>query len=466
MVDLRPLLFVNALAAMLFATAGLAVHQRDFGDIAQAASQPETVVSTAAEKTWAEKIPSDIAAPDTQSSKDRFKEEVKQFRPTEDIPGESVEDAVLFVDQLTPEQQQERVQQEVSQEKSTQMLASLDTNPPPSTAQQAAAQASTTPAPVIEPKPALPKTGFLYIHSNVVKDKVVINGKSYGSSAVNAELPAGEYEVIVSKEGYKTWRSTIDVARGDRRSLSVTLDRITVVQYVDGVWKQGVVTGQGSYTGSDGTVYHGDFENKLFHGRGELKLADGTEYSGDWYEGRRHGEGTLSKPNGDSYTGEFRNDGFNGEGTLTLANGDIYTGYWVDGKLNGQGTFTAKDGTLYVGGFSENQYHGNGSLTLSDGTHYEGGFANGEFQGKGDLVYADGKKYSGQFFEGKFHGQGELKNPNGSSISGTFKFGKPFGMATLTTPEGEIFTARSSEPGVCYRLKSYRATQCPPMEGW
>ncbi|OZG71320.1 hypothetical protein BTA51_22040 [Hahella sp. CCB-MM4] len=459
MVDLRPLMFVNALAAMLLVTAGFAVHQRDIAPIDAAA--PSAGNTKPAES---HESPAQVAVKETQTAENKFVEELEQFRPTDDIPGESVEDAILFVDQLTPEQQQELSKQE----EAAHMVASTDSQTPPSVPQQSVQQALTAPqpAPVVQPKPELPKTGHLYIHSNVANDKVAINGRNYGSSAINAELPAGEYEVIVSKEGYKTWRSTVDLARGDRRSLSVTLDRITVVQYVDGVWKQGVVTGQGSYTGSDGTVYHGDFENKLFHGRGELILPDGTQYSGEWYEGRKHGEGTLSKSNGDSYTGEFRADAFNGEGTLTLANGDIYTGYWVDGKLNGQGTYTAKDGTLYVGGFSENQYHGSGSLTLPDGTHYEGGFANGEFQGKGELVYADGKKYSGQFFEGKFHGQGELKNPNGSSISGTFKFGKPFGMATLTTPEGEIFTARSSEPGVCYRLKSYRATQCPPLEGW
>jgi hypothetical protein len=59
-----------------------------------------------------------------------------------------------------------------------------------------------------------------------------------------------------------------------------------------------------------------------------------------------------------------------------------------------------------------------------------------------------------------------MLNPNGSKITGTFKDGKPFGKATLTTSEGEVFTARSSEPGVCYRLKSYRATECPKLEGW
>ncbi len=452
MVDLRPLLFLNALALMLLLTAGFAMHQPN-------SYAPLIAGTTAPPKT--EAALSAKAQPETPAPEKVTENPFKNFQPAEDMPEESVEEAILFVDQLPPEQQmQASGQQEADQ--------SMDTSNLPATTEAAKATPEENPvvAPVVQPKPEPPEKGSLYVHSNVANDRVQINGKNYGSSAVTVELAAGEYEVIVSKEGYKTWRSTVDVGRGDRRSLSVTLDRITTVQYESGVWKQGVVTGQGTYNSADGTVYRGDFLNKLFHGRGQLVLSNGTEYSGEWHEGRKHGLGSLSKSNGDNYTGEFRNDEFNGQGTLTLANGDIYNGYWVDGKLNGEGTFTSKDGTLYVGGFSENQYHGNGSLSYPDGTHYEGGFANGEFQGKGDLVYADGKKYSGQFFEGRFHGQGEMKNPNGSSISGTFKFGKPFGMATLTTPEGEIFTARSSEPGVCYRLKSYRATQCPPLEGW
>lgn len=67
---------------------------------------------------------------------------------------------------------------------------------------------------------------------------------------------------------------------------------------------------------------------------------------------------------------------------------------------------------------------------------------------------------------GKYYGAGELLNPNGGKITATFKDGKPFGQVRLTTPQGEVFTARTEQPGVCYRLKSYRATQCPPMTGW
>src|SRR5690554_7533850 len=83
-----------------------------------------------------------------------------------------------------------------------------------------------------------------------------------------------------------------------------------------------------------------------------------------------------------------------------------------------------------------------------------------------DVCSSDLKKYDGQYMEGKFHGKGLLRNPNGSSIEATFRHGEPYGQVRLTTAAGEIFTARSTEPGVCYREKSYRATQCPQLEGW
>ncbi len=478
MVDLRPLLFVNALALMLLVTAGFASLKTDQSpaSVATPVALPSIESSAPSNATDTTGSPALIALNETSQqptisllAQTDFSAEIEQFRGEDEISPTSIDDAILFMDQLTPEQQSRIAfsEPETVSKQETLVLASSDANQVKSLAKQTV-DAETKPVtqPKTAVKPKLPTTGTLVVRSNVVGDRVEINGKHHGSTALTKKLPPGDYEVVVSKNGYQNWRSNISLAAGDDRTLVANLKPVTIVQYESGVWRHGIVSGQGTYKGPDGSYYRGDFANKVFHGRGQLIMADKTEYSGEWMEGQKHGLGTLSKANGDSYTGEFRNDAFNGQGTLTLNNGDIYTGYWVDGKLSGQGTYTGKDGTLYVGGFSESQFHGNGSLTFPDGTYYEGGFANNNYQGKGTLVYADGKKYQGQFFEGKFHGQGELLNPNGSKISGTFKFGEPFGLATLTTPEGEVFTARSTEPGVCYRLKSYRATQCPPMEGW
>ena len=96
----------------------------------------------------------------------------------------------------------------------------------------------------------------------------------------------------------------------------------------------------------------------------------------------------------------------------------------------------------------------------------DGTWLGGVRTGDGTYQNRDGLKYEGHFVDGEFHGKGLLRNPNGSSIEATFRQGEPYGQVRLTTAAGEVFTARTTEPGVCYRDKSYRATQCPKLEGW
>lgn len=278
------------------------------------------------------------------------------------------------------------------------------------------------PRPDAQPQPAKPEptTARLVLRSNVVGDTVTINGREYGATRLDLELDPGRYEVTITKDGFKPWSQSVSLTAGQSKTLMGRLNPYTTVKYRDGTWIGGLKTGDGTYENSEGMRYEGHFEDGQFHG----------------------------------------------QGTLTRSNGDILTGQWADGKLNGHGSLTASDGTFYVGGFRQGEFHGQGSLTYPDGRHYEGEFSNGDFHGSGAEVFADGKKYEGEYIEGKFHGKGLLRNPNGSSIEATFKYGEPYGQVRLTTAAGEVFTARTTEPGVCYRDKSYRATQCPQLEGW
>ena len=318
----------------------------------------------------------------------------------------------------------------------------------------------------IPPAKAVITTGKLVVRSNVSDDTVLINGKPYGPTKLDLELIPGNYIVEVAKQGYQSWKTSVDIRRGTAQTINASLKQSTKVAYANGTWKNDIKTGEGHYHKEGKFEYNGSFVNSEFHGNGSIRYSNGMKYQGQWFEGKMQGKGTLTTTEGDTYIGELSDNKFNGEGTLTKATGDIYTGFWIDGVLNGQGTLTTKQGLLYVGGFADNLFHGNGSLTYPDGGHYEGSFSNGMFHGKGVETYVNGKKYVGQFIDGLYHGNGEILNPNGSKITGTFKDGKPFGKATLTTPEGEVFTARSSEPGVCYRQKSYRATECPELDGW
>lgn len=292
--------------------------------------------------------------------------------------------------------------------------------PPAAMATRTDAAPATQKKPAKQQQPQPPTQALLVLRSNVVGDQVTINGKEYGATRLDLKLEPGRYEVTISKPGFRPWNRTVALEAGNEMTLVGQLEAFTTVNFRDGSWVGGVKTGDGTYQDANGLRYEGHFVDGQFHGKG----------------------------------------------TLTMANGDILTGHWQDGQLNGHGSLTTADGMLYVGGFRNDEFHGSGTLTYPDGRHYEGEFSNGAFHGTGAEVFASGKKYEGQYIEGKFHGKGLLKNPNGSSIEATFRHGEPYGQVRLTTAAGEIFTARTTEPGVCYRDKSYRATECPKLEGW
>ena len=439
MVDFRPLLFINALALMLLVTAGFASVRDDL-------RVTETFEPPAADQMVApEAAKTETSAPPEPAPTVSAKAEP---------PGPEVRSPVVDTTPFTVPPMPEN----------TEVLALAEPTAAMATRKDAAPVTQKKPAK--KQQPQAPSQALLVLRSNVVGDKVTINGKEYGATRLDLKLDPGRYEVTISKPGFKPWNRSLDLEAGNEMTLVGKLEAFTTVNYRDGTWIGGVKTGDGTYQDADGLRYEGHFVDGEFQGQGTAWYPDGGRYEGDWSAGEREGDGEWRSADGSRYSGEFRADQFNGKGTLTLANGDILTGHWQDGQLNGHGSLTTADGMLYVGGFRTGEFHGSGTLTYPDGRHYEGEFSNGAFHGTGTEVFASGKKYEGQYIEGKFHGKGLLKNPNGSSIEATFRHGEPYGQVRLTTAAGEIFTARTTEPGVCYRDKSYRATECPKLEGW
>lgn len=486
MVDFRPLLFINALALMLLVTAGFASIQRDAGyqpAPAIQAQSPTTANASPTGNTALKNAETKVAAVD-QALKPDNTPVFADVQPAPEHPrnaqGESADlEATVFASEppgnmdnespaaaagdpvtTNPPAGKPEENTETAATESTQVqLAMAEQAMPAETDVEKAVENTPEPAPE-------PTTAQLTLRSNVVGDSVRINGQGYGATRLELELNPGAYDVIISKDGYKDWSQTVRLQAGDDLTLRGQLEKYTRVNFRDGQWIGGVRTGDGTYSGKHGLEYSGHFVDGQFDGQGIARYPDGSRYDGQWSAGERTGEGTFRAADGSTYVGQFDNDEFNGQGTLTRANGDVLTGQWSDGRLDGHGSLTTADGMLYVGGFKNGTFHGEGTLTYPDGRHYEGGFSNGEYHGEGSEIFADGKKYVGQYIEGDFHGKGTLMNPNGSKIEATFRYGEPYGQAKLTTPEGEIFNARTSEPGVCYRDKSYRATQCPPLEGW
>ncbi|WP_375193513.1 PEGA domain-containing protein [Marinobacter sp.] len=459
MVDFRPLLFINALALMLLVTAGFASVRDEFRltetleapSVKQAVATATVVAATELPPKAAEPAPVTNAktvedAPATTSVNSGADTGAGNETASAD-PGQNPANAPFTIAPMPDEPQMLAVAEPASA-----MTTRNDAAPAPRE------QGKATPPP--------PTTGTLVLRSNVVGDEVTINGKTYGATRLDLELEPGDYDVTIAKQGYRPWSRKVTLEAGRDMTLVGQLEAYTTVNYRDGTWIGGVKTGDGTYENADGLRYEGHFVDGEFDGEGTAWYPDGSRYEGEWSGGKRHGEGVWRSADGARYSGDFQDNQFNGKGTLTLANGDILTGHWQDGQLNGHGSLTTADGMLYVGGFRNDEFHGNGTLTYPDGRHYEGEFSDGAFHGTGSEVFANGKKYEGQYIEGKFHGKGLIKNPNGSSIEATFRHGEPYGQVRLTTAAGEIFTARTTEPGVCYRDKSYRATECPTLEGW
>ena len=461
MVDFRPLLFINALALMLLVTAGFASVTEDMSATAQVEQEAPDLETAVADATASEEKEPSVFLDEEPPAAGIPETASVATEPQPEEPAEQQITAKPFAIDSMPEDAQLVAKAEPPSAMNTQMTdaAPAVTAPAPQPEPEIA-------APEPKPEPPAPKTGTLVLRSNVVGDQVSINGKNYGATRLDLELKPGTYDIVIRKDGYQPWQKSVKLDAGAETTLVGTLEAYTKVDYRNGTWIGGVKTGDGTLVNSKGLRYEGHFVDGQFHGEGTAWYADGSRYEGDWRGGKRHGEGSWRSADGTRYTGQFQEDQFSGQGTLTMANGDILTGLWSEGKLNGHGSLTTSDGMLYVGGFRNNEFHGEGTLTYPDGRHYEGEFSNGEFHGKGKEVFADGKKYEGQYIEGSFHGKGLLSNPNGSSIQATFRYGEPYGQVRLTTAAGEVFTARTTEPGVCYRDKSYRATQCPNLEGW
>lgn len=450
MVDVRPLLFINALAIMLLVTAGFA-SIRDTQRL-PAVSEPLT-----------QQPPQPITIPEDS---DVFVAEASPFAPSGDPDAHNHQAAA---EPAPAENNRPEPSDKIPQEREALATAAPEASPASNRVNDTeSSNAAPRPAPQAIPVAATRRqtSGHLTLRSNVLGDQVTINGQPYGATRLDVTLEPGNYDIEISKTGYSSWTQTVALDAGEELTLVGQLDRYTRVDYRGGTWIGGVRTGDGSYNEPNGLRYEGHFIDGHFHGKGSAWYADGSRYEGDWVEGRREGEGTFTDADNTRYTGQFINDQFNGQGTLSRPNGDILTGQWLNGNLNGHGSLTTGSGMLYVGEFRNGDFHGSGTLTYPDGRSYDGSFSNGKFHGRGTEVFASGKKYEGEYVDGRFHGKGLLLNPNGSSIEATFRHGEPYGQVRLTTAAGEIFTARTSEPGVCFRENSYRATQCPQLDGW
>lgn len=126
----------------------------------------------------------------------------------------------------------------------------------------------------------------------------------------------------------------------------------------------------------------------------------GANYIGEFKNGTITGFGTFTWPNGDKYIGHFKDAKRTGQGTYTTTKGDTYTGDFKDGKRHGKGKFTLPDGSVYVGNFKDNMSSGYGESTFADGEKYMGEWENSLYHGQGIRIFKDGRRQEGIWEKG------------------------------------------------------------------
>lgn len=159
--------------------------------------------------------------------------------------------------------------------------------------------------------------------------------------------------------------------------------------------QNGQRSGQGTFTGPDGTQWTGTFSDNSFQ--------NGTTYhvTGKSFEGTvtaaanaNQAKLTFTCPDPDhlfqsitiTYTGDLTKDGkLSDSGTIRYPNGDTYTGTVSSGKKTG-GTYTFRNGDHYVGTFSGDRMC-DSIYTFSTGQTLQGHFERGLPSGK--MIYTD-----------------------------------------------------------------------------
>ncbi len=105
-----------------------------------------------------------------------------------------------------------------------------------------------------------------------------------------------------------------------------------------------------------GDVYEGEFKDGLYSGQGTYTFVKGTKYVGEYKDGKRNGQGTATFADGGKYVGEWKDEQYNGQGTFTFADGRKYVGEWKDDQYNGQGTYTNPYGQIQEGIWAHNRF--------------------------------------------------------------------------------------------------------------
>lgn len=125
---------------------------------------------------------------------------------------------------------------------------------------------------------------------------------------------------------------------------------------------------------ADGTLYTGQTKKgeKIKEGYGHQVWPDGAHYEGMWENGMQTGQGKYYHRDGDVYEGNWLNNKADGYGVYKHANGSVYEGEWVEDNQEGFGREEWADSSHYSGNYIKSTKQGYGHYYWQDGNTYMG----------------------------------------------------------------------------------------------
>ena len=182
-------------------------------------------------------------------------------------------------------------------------------------------------------------------------------------------------------------------------------------KYSNGVYVGSVANGRrcgnGTYYFNNGTIKVGGWDGSLF--KGTTGFSDGTIYHGEFEQNGNLTEGTIVYRSGAVYRGAFAQGKWAGKkGKYLSKSGVIYYGAFSGGDFNGHGLQCgAKNEYIYIGNFTNDEPHGEGGVKFAGGTAFEGVwnkgnpvFGVGNYKGKDSVFVGRGSVARGRSFKG------------------------------------------------------------------
>lgn len=218
---------------------------------------------------------------------------------------------------------------------------------------------------------------------------------------------------------------------------------------VEGIFRDGVVGGSGSFHDSYGGSYAGNIEGGARHGHGTYTShAEKEKYVGEWFRGKRNGKGTQYYVDGGTYEGEWRENLRHGYGTMRYHTKDCYEGEWKNDLPCGHGVMGwAGEGgqfysEVYDGQWRDGVAEGDG---VSMYIRFYPGTSNSSSQVDEPLIspvlYAPPQGcilnvYKGEYERSQRHGYGVFYYADGSSFRGEWVNGAKYGRGRCTSSVG------------------------------